>query len=555
MSFARRVLVYGRELGEPRADLSARVTSGCWFELHRQGGCGDGELRLKVGFGERGLVEIGEWVAFEYEAGVRWYLGRVESRETTSPAEMVVRLNGMSVELGEVFPGGFANGAAGISGLGRPHRFGVADPFHDDPDYGDETFDLAASVPGLVETLMTEYALPSTRIQMPAGWCDIDEEPGRVSSLKFRGEESLRSILKDLAVRAGNASWGVDAQGKFYFTRPPGEVMLTLKEGVDVLRLEESRDHQTLFNRLLLTGDYVYDLPEMSGQLAQRAFRWRGHYVQPASRAMYGDRRIRMWIPWVRTRLDAKAFAEEFFRRYSQPQNRYRLETLPLTETFLPWMGRLRLLDREGEELFSSTIETVRVLFDHAPRFVIETGPDDPRVLWPEPEHDERFEIPRNPPEGYGGDVVTFEVDSEGSGVSSDGVGGSSSEGTSSDEGEESSSLLSSGWSSGASSLGSSEMSSGESREGSSGGWSSESSGWWSSEESSGGGESDDVSSGGSSLWSSEESSGWSSGGTGGWSSSGEGEVSSEGVTSSGLSSEVSGLVSDGVSEAESIEI
>ncbi len=548
MSFSRRVVVYGRELGEPRGDLSARVASGCWFELHRQGGCGDGELRLKAGFEERGLVEIGEWVAFEYETGVRWYLGRVESRETTSPAEMVVRLNGMSVELGEVFPGGFANGTAGVSGVGRPHRLGLADPFHDDPDYGDETFDLVASVPSLVETLMTEYALPSTRIQMSAGWCDVDEEPGRVSSLKFRGEESLRSILKDLAMRAGNASWGVDAQGKFFFTRPSEEVMLTLREGVDVLRLEESRDHQTLFNRLLLTGDYVYDQPEMSGQLAQRAFRWRGHYVQPASRTMYGDRRIRMWIPWVRTKLDAKAFAEEFFRRYSQPQNRYRLETLPLTETFLPWMGRLRLLDREGEELFSSTIETVRVLFDHAPRFVIETGPDDPRVLWPEPEHDERFEIPRNPPDGYGGDVVTFEVDSEGSGVSSDGVGGSSSEGTSSDEGEESSSLLSSGWLSGDSSLGASGMSSEESRSGSSGGWSSESS----SED----GSSDEFSSEGSSLWSTDESSIWSSSGSGWWSSSDGGGASLAELSSSGMSSEDSGLVSDlSSSEAESIEI
>ncbi len=544
MPYTRRILLYDRDLETLRQDLSAVATTGCWFELHRQGGCGAGEVRLRQGFEERTIAEIGEWIALEYDVDQRWYLGRIDSREAVSPSEVLLRLNGMSVELGEVFPGGFAQNS-GASGLGHPLRFADTNLFGDDPDFAQESAQFVSSIPALVDSLMTDYAQSVTHIHLPIGWCDVEEDTERLRSVKFRGEESIRSIFKDLAMRAGNASWGVDASGDFFFRQMPSEVALTFQEGLNLVTLEESRDHQTLFNRLLLTGDFVYDSPDADAQLAQRTFRWRGHYVQPASRQEYGDRRIRIWIPWIRTRSDARAFAEEFFRRYSQPQNRYRIETLPSNELLNPWVSTLRLLDRHGEELFSSSIETVRVLFDHAPRFIIETGPDDPRTHWPEPENDERYEIPRNLPDGYGGDVITFPINSDG--INSDGLSGGSSE-------EDSSSLISSEWTSGFTSD-FSEMSSGDSSELDSdasseddfSGWLSSSSGGW------------HPSSSLSSEWTSSDVNSFSGDSSGetdvDWTSSDEWTSSaffSSGVLSSGVESSDEGSSSEVV---ESIEI
>src|SRR5690606_42001857 len=62
-----------------------------------------------------------------------------------------------------------------------------------------------------------------------------------------------------------------------------------------------------------------------------------------------------------------------------------------------PWLGRVRLQAANGTELARSRIETIRVLFDHVPRFRMELGPEDPRQLWPEPPQDERWEIPHQP--------------------------------------------------------------------------------------------------------------------------------------------------------------
>lgn len=549
--FSRSILHHGADPGSEPQEISSRTTAGCWFELHRQGGCGAGEVALKDGFGGRGAIEIGDWISFEAEPGVRWYLGRVEERSAASPAGVRLRLEGMGIELNEVFPGGFAADADNVP----PHRFGRTDLFANDPDYAMETFDAAPDASDLVRLLLQRYVAPATHIQHVASLIESPADPAGVESLKFRGEESARSIIKQLALVARGASWGVNAAGEFFFLRRRNSTLTVLREGRDLVSLEESRDRELLFNRLLLTGDYVYDVGE-SGWIARRAYRFRATYVQPESRALHGERRIRLWIPWIRTGADALLFAREFFRTYAHPTSRYVIETTAAAGLLAPWEGRVRLEDRGGGVIATSQVESVRVLFDHVPRLRLELGPADPRTLWPEPPEDERWELPNLP---QGGRRVSLTEDS--SSGSSGGSGSLSSAGSGASTGSLSlSGALSTGSGggpSGDSSL-SSDGSSGQTHSQSSGGASSvlssggtyggsggggpqtggggSMSGSWSgsSDVSSGGGSSAATSSGGGSSSASSSN----GGGAGGGSASGG---SSGGVSSSGASDTASG--------------
>lgn len=514
--YARRILHHGPDPAGAATLLSDRVIDGCWFELHRQGGCGAGELALKDDFADRGSIEIGDWISCEYEAGERWYLGRVEQRTATSPAGVTLRLEGMGIELNEVFPGGFAVDADNVP----PHRFGRTDLFINDPDYAVETFDAAPDVTDLVALLLQRYVAPATHIQYEPALIELPPGSAGLESVKFRGEESARSIIKQLALAARGAAWGVTASRQFFFLQPR-EVRLTiLREGRDLTTLEEVRDRELLFNRLLLTGDYVYDAVQ-TGWIARRAFRFRGNYVQTESRDLYGERRIRLWIPWIRTPPDALLFAREFFRTYAAPTSRYVLETKGRRTLLLPWTGHVRLEDRDGGIIAVTALESIRVLFDHVPRFRLELGSADPRTLWPEPPQDERWELPELQQAG-GAVPLTDDTSSGDSGSDgSDGSGASDDSGESgdSDDSAEGSSGPTSGPASGGDSGDPSDGSGDESSSGSDGSGDSGSDGssggsgttWTGSETDGGSGaNSSDVSSSGGS--SDTESSGSSSG-------------------------------------------
>jgi len=406
MSYQRLILHYGHDPEDFLGVLSQSAVKRCWFELHRQGGCGPGELRLNQEFMSRDAIEPGHWIAFEYSTGVRWYFGRVEQVDCNSPAGMRIQLEGASVELTEVFPGALT----AVSGGAKPHRYGRTDLFGNDPDHDVESQDYVVNSAELIRKLVEQYVAGKTNILHVPGLIETGTLVDDVTTMKFHGEETVRSIIKDLALRAGNVSWGVDAERRFFFLQPRNELAATYDEHRDLTRLASSRSREQLFNRVMLTGDYVYDRKDYSSQVARRSFRWRGNYRQPASIEEYGERRLRMWIPWIRTKEDSRAFVTEFFRVYATPVTQYALQTKPQSALPVPWEGRVRLRDRNGVELVTMQAERVRVLFDHAPVFQIELGPEDPRNLWPEPPHDERWELPEDA-SNYGGSDLTLSSD------------------------------------------------------------------------------------------------------------------------------------------------
>jgi hypothetical protein len=415
----RRILHHGPTPHGTPVLLADRAISGCWFELHRQGGCGAGELVLQREFQERSAIQIGDWISCEVSTGNRWYLGRVEECRYQYSGQLRLRLAGMSIQLNEVFPGGFGASPDSL----RPHRYAATDLFTNDPDRNWEVAYSVSTLVDFVRLLIQHHVVNQTQITYAPSFIENPLASTKLHTAKFRGEESIRSILKDLALRA-QANWGVDAYGRFFFTRYRTTLQSTYRLGRDLVSLEESYDRELVFNRLLLTGDYIYDRRDNSEQFARRVFRWRASYYEPASCQQYGNRRLRLWVPWLRTQSDSIEFAREFFRAYARPAVRYSVETVPQSSPLIPWGGPVAIEDAQGNLLTRGMVEKVRVLFDHAPRFRLEVGAEDPREQWPEPPQDERWEIPDHVPSN-GGQVEVSENGDPGGGHG--GGGGNSS--------------------------------------------------------------------------------------------------------------------------------
>ncbi|GAB4160161.1 MAG: hypothetical protein Tsb009_37470 [Planctomycetaceae bacterium] len=405
MAFTRRFLHYSPGPADFVAEIECRSVGNAWFELHRQGGCGAGELTLLDEFTSQTDIAIGDWIAFEYNSGTRWYLGQVTHRSRQIPAGMRIRLQGMSSQLDDVFPGGYSrNVADGVP----PHRYGKTDLFSHDPDYSDESVDLLSDPAELITKLMQQYVVPKTDITLDTNLIESPLVATVLNSLKFRGEESVREILDDMAVRSRGASWGVDENGVFYFLKPRTNLLASYRVGRDLLSLDEFHDRSLIFNRVHLLGGNIYRAPETTSETPCCYYRWQGHYLQPASRTKYGDRQIEITVPWIRTAHDSREFAREFFRMYSEPLTRFLIEVGNPTTIPMPWDGQICIEDQNGTELISDYVETIRVHFDQAPSFRFMLGPGDPRERWPARLQNDRWPIPGPENSEWGGSELTF---------------------------------------------------------------------------------------------------------------------------------------------------
>lgn len=405
MAYERRFLHYSPGPTDLVGTISNRVVAGAWFELNRQGGCGAGEIKLNDDFSDRANIALGDWIAFEFSTGDRWYLGRIENRRALSPGGTILDLQGMSVQLAEAFPGGFdRNVADGIP----PHRYAFTDLFPNDPDHSDETVDTVSEPTEVVGLLLDQYIVPNTDIVKDLSLIEEPDDPSSVTTMKFRGEESTRDIVQELAIRSKAASWGVNEDGKFFFLKPKTTVQATFQQGVDLIGLQESVNRDLIYNRVLLTGGFIYDEAVSSNASARGFFRWKGNYMQPASRDTYGERQIRLSIPWIRTQEDSREFIREFFRIYADPPSQYAIEVGNQSSLLRPWDGEIKLLDQNSIVVASQQVETIRVDFDHAPRFRMILGATDPLTQWPQPNHLDRWELrgPLTPTDG--GEIITF---------------------------------------------------------------------------------------------------------------------------------------------------
>ena len=444
MSQSRTILHHGDDPASDGEPLSDETVEGCSFELHRNGGCGGGELTLARSWHRRDqsprilvgdFLTIGRNIPGDANSFRPWYVGRVVARTAAVPAGISLRLEGLSVGLGEVFPGS-------PNPADPPLRFGRPDLFGNDPDPSPDH-----RIPHRTVGQALAGILPSPQQRAAVGLAaggDINPHVDPpLDDFTLYGEESLRSVLKELAIRAGNVAWGVDETRTLYFRRPVDAYrsaaeefdprVVELEIGREVTRLEEFETRRTLFNRVILTGGYIYDRP-VTASAARRNYRFRVQYFEPGSQADFGDLRIRLNVPWIRTDADARTFLREFFRIYARPQAKYLIEAaLPPDATCpRPWTESIRVVDEQGATVVEGHPQSVRVQFDHAPVIRLELGPEDPQSLWPAPPHDDRQARPdyRASHQG-GGDLgvtgITPGLDSTGAGGGSGGSGGSGS--------------------------------------------------------------------------------------------------------------------------------
>lgn len=397
--YERKILHYGPGPTTFIQDVSDRAT-GAWFELLRQGGCGQGELKLQDIFDLRDEIHLGDWIAFEYRRsgatyaaggiGDRWYLGRIETIQSDSPAGASLQLFGMAAQLAEVFPGGYGGENDNV-----PHLYARSDIFPKDPDRALHTWDHISQPAQLVQSIFARYIATATDIITTSVIEEATPRTG-LSSFTFRGEESVQSILRSLAQSCKGASWGVDELGQLYFRQKIGTVQETFQEGLDLVRLEQSRDKSLMFNRLCLTGGYVYGLDIQSGipELWGGFYRYRANFHLASSVALYGERRARIQLPWIRSSSDANQFAREFFRDYGHPTDRYQVTTDSRTTLIKPWLGQVSLKDQSGTLIATKIFDRIKVVFNHAPFFEIDIGPEDPRLLGVDESLDERYETP-----------------------------------------------------------------------------------------------------------------------------------------------------------------
>jgi hypothetical protein len=203
----------------------------------------------------------------------------------------------------------------------------------------------------------------------------------------------------------------VNANNEFFFIDRNTTELHTFQEAQHLTKLSKNVDKDLLYNRLIITGDYVY----FPG-LQQKFFRWVSTHASASSISLYGAKKIVLYCPWIRTFTDANSFADAFFDIYADPRTRYTAQTIAQGGVWNPWDGTLGLLSRSGSDLIrAERFDRVEVTFDAAPYMNFTTGPED--LQWPIAPEPQRWEIQGG---GDGDDGVSDLLPSSSSFLSSD---------------------------------------------------------------------------------------------------------------------------------------
>lgn len=363
------------------------------FEWLRQGGCGGGTFNIDVDF-PTDEIHIGQYIKCSYEDGTAWYLGRIESVKSINPGSATLVTYGMMSVLSDVVVGGQPWWSI------APQTFGRYDYFTDDPDYGYVYYNPVATMQIFIQQIYDDYIAP---LGIDLGTIDARTDAASFASLTFRGGETLAEILRICADLSNGASYGVDADGKFFFKPLDTSIQATYTEGdnVDIER-EENRD--LIYNRLIIVGGYVYGVPGIPG-----FYVWNSHHEDAASVATYGARTLAVKVPYIRTHVEAMNFSSSFLEKYSEPTTRYTGSTTSQSGALYPWEGRVKLIPADETSWFGETdviqnFDSCKVSFNEAPLFTFTTGPEPPH--YPEPEVDAAGELSGGGGGGGGGNAA-----------------------------------------------------------------------------------------------------------------------------------------------------
>lgn len=340
----------------------------CDFEWLRQAGLGGGAMTLDLTTADT-LPVVGQWVTCKYNSTDVWYRGRIEEVAVNSPDGGVnIRMFSLWSVLTEMQVGGNPWWDTG------PQTFGRFDYFTSDPDRASQTYTTITNIKDLVQKLYDDYLLPwGNGATILLDVIDAPTDADSFASMTFRGGESLNQVLRTIAEAAGDYSYGITADNKFFFKPNDTAAQHTYTEGVNC-NYSYSTDRSLMYNRLILTGGYVYGAPSTAG-----FYVWNYHAEDSTSVAAYGvTKSLTVKIPWIRNHIDSQNFADSFFAKYAQPTTRYSIQTIAQGYPLLPWMGAINVVNSGSVTVATQTFDAVKVTFNAAPVFSLTTGPAQP---------------------------------------------------------------------------------------------------------------------------------------------------------------------------------
>lgn len=339
------------------------------FQWNRTGGLGTGTFTLDA-VPDADTPQVGQWIVCRYSATSTWYRGKIDAVEVDSPNGTIsLRTTSMWSVITETQVGGNPWWDK------QPQTFGRYDYFYNDPDHATQVYTNLTNLKDVVQKLYDDYIAPwgnGTTIQLDV--IDAPTDADSFASMTFRGGESLSQILRSIAEAAGNYSYGIDADNKFFF-KPFDDVPQTTYTDSVNAKMSWTTDRDLMYNRLILTGGYVYGSPTPNG-----FYVWDYHAEDAASVAAYGvSKTLTVKIPWIRNHVDSQNFADSFFAKYAVPTTRYSITTIAQGHTLFPWKGSINVVDNRGTTVNKLVLDTVAVEFDAAPFFKFTTGPEEPK--------------------------------------------------------------------------------------------------------------------------------------------------------------------------------
>jgi hypothetical protein len=352
------------------------------FELLRSGGCGGGSITFSDSLTARS-VEVGQFVRMKYDASTNWYIGRVEEVGYKSSSGATARLFGLYGMLSDVVVGGLYFGGADR----LPHIYARSDWFINDPDHSLQSFDTCSRYDDFVTKLYVQYVQPDLPF-ITLGPVIQPTTSGLegFQSQTFRGGDSVGQIIRHVATQMENASFGVDENNVLFMYPESSTLLKTFQEGVDCESIDYKRDKSLQYTRIWLTGDYIY--------MDEGFYRYQAVIRDEAADITYGNKPIKLYVPWVRTDEEAFDFGRGFFKKYANPTTRVTFTTSPQTTLLKPQNGKLRVKDRDGLVLTLDSFSSLKCTFDAAPYFTIECGPED--IQFGTPPEPNRWELPPN---------------------------------------------------------------------------------------------------------------------------------------------------------------
>lgn len=317
------------------------------FTYERRGGAKSGRIDIAWDWLDRYYIGIGDWVEYWYDGVVRVYSGRVVSREAKPEGGISLTLQGPLDLLADIK----------IGSRNQKLYYGSTIPKEARRERN-AILVKKTRIDEIVWDILQRYLNNTPQNLITAVSSYIEPTAEEVGLLRFDGNVDLIGALNDLALRAGNYTWGVDEAGYFYFHPVRASNIFTFQVGVNARDVTERESLNETFNHVTVRGGWKYSKTTKPEQLVYER-------VDFPSMELYGIRKVEAFSPLVINEDDAIAFADAILDNYSLPSTEVKFTVPDVMLTVFDITG-VRLLDTLGGVIIEGDPHSMKVNFDQA---------------------------------------------------------------------------------------------------------------------------------------------------------------------------------------------